>query len=76
MCCSVLGGDGYSDYITDVTHQSKNALGILNPNGRRRQNPVSIILDASQVFYCIGLYTFFLYKVNSTYFEYKDILYF
>lgn len=36
MCCSVLGGDGYSDCITDVTHQSKNALGILTPDGWRK----------------------------------------
>lgn len=38
-----------------------------------KQNLVSIIIDESQVFYCIGFYTFFLHKVHSTYFKCRDI---
>lgn len=75
MCCSILGRDGYSDCITDVTHQSKNALGTSNPGGWRRQNTVSIITDESQLFHCIGLYTCFLHRVHNTYFKCGDILY-
>lgn len=54
MCCSILGGEGYSDCITDVTHQSKNALGTSNPNGWRRQNTVSIIIEESQFSIALG----------------------
>lgn len=48
MCYSILGGDEYSNCATNVTHQSTVLyLGILNPNGWRRQNPVNIITDES-----------------------------
>ena len=68
MCYSVLGGDECSDCVANVTHQSTMLyLGILSPNGRRRLNPVSIIIE-SQLFHCIRLYTLFLPKVYITHF--------